>query len=141
MVSNLELLSGPRSAEGTDAGLPSSRLLKRAEAGSRLREASQPPGSFSLKTSAAICHPEAGGRALQGLAAVAEVDVRLQAISSLRQLLLFDPVAILSEGRVRLPESERSDVTPSLTNQTLLGRNQHRSLECFRAVSFLSIRP
>lgn len=57
---------------------------------------------------------------MQGLAALAEVagtiwEVRLQAISSLRQLLLFDPIAILSEGRVRVPESERRDMTPSLT--------------------------
>lgn len=57
---------------------------------------------------------------MQGLAALAEVagtiwEVRLQAISSLKQLLLFDPVASLSEGRVRVPESERRDMTPSLT--------------------------
>lgn len=85
----------------------------------------------------------------QGLAALAEVagtiqEVRLQSNSSLRQLLLLDPVALLSEGRVRLPESERRDITPSPPTHTSLGicsrlgHSQPGSLECFRAVSSLS---
>lgn len=69
-------------------------------------------------------------------------EVRLQAIPE--TALLLKLVAILSEGRVRLPESETNDTTSSPTTQTSLGvcprlgRSQPRSLGCLRAVSSLS---
>lgn len=63
---------------------------------------------------------------MQGPATLAEEagtswEIRPLAISSLRQLLLLDPFVILSEGWVRLPESERRDRTPFPTTQTSLG--------------------
>lgn len=70
--------------------------------------------SVTYSVEAGPCSPGRGGW-------LDHLESQAQSHFLLRQLLLFDPMTCLSEGQVRLPESQSRTISSSPTAQTRLG--------------------